>query len=364
MSEKAISKGPGSIVAFVGRRWALLFLLVETILFSVIATGFLSVNTFQLVFIAGIPLFLLGVAETFVIISGGIDLSVGFVFGFASVVSAKLVVAFQIAGLSDAAAILFGVLATLIIGTIPGYINGMLVARLNVPPFIATYSMLSVTYGVSELLVEGSQAGNLPYLASVIGTGYIAYYIPGRGLSFFSHERVARGTEVIPLIPIILVAAVIFVVIFAYLLRGTKFGMHTYAIGGNTDAAVRSGIDVKGHLERVYSISAFLATLAGVIYMLQYAQGKSDAGATYLLDSIVAVVIGGASLYGGVGSIGGTLIGALLLAVLETGLRVFGVPTFIIYIIVGVILIAAVLIDQFFPEIVESDARRENELSA
>jgi len=362
MNENVISNGPGSLARFVGRRWALLFLAAETVLFSAIATGFFTINTFQLVFIAGIPLFLLGVAETFVIITGGIDLSVGFIFGFASVVSAKLVVAFQAVGLSDSTAILFGVLATLIIGTIPGYINGVLVARLNVPPFIATYSMLSVTYGISELLVEGSQAGNLPYLASVIGTGYIAYFIPGKGLSFFTHERVARGTTVISLIPIIVVVAIIVVLVFAYLLRSTRFGAHTYAIGGNTDAAIRSGINVKTHLERVYAISAFLATLAGVIYMLQYAQGKSDAGATYLLDSIVAVVIGGASLYGGVGSIGGTIIGALLISVLETGLRVLGVPTFNIYIIVGVILIAAVLIDQFFPEIVESDARSEHEL--
>ncbi len=364
MSVRTDSNRPNPLVSFVGRRWALLFLIAEFVLFSVIATGFFTINTFQLVFIAGIPLFLLGVAETFVIVSGGIDLSVGFVFGFASVVSAKLVVAFQTAGMSDATAILLGVLATLVIGTIPGYINGVLVARLNVPPFIATYSMLSVTYGISELLVEGSQAGNLPYLASTIGTGYIAYFIPGQGFSFFTHERVSRGTQVIPLIPIIVVVALIFVLIFAYVLRSTRFGTHTYAIGGNTDAATRSGINVKGHLERVYSISAFLATLAGVIYMLQYAQGKSDAGATYLLDSIVAVVIGGASLYGGVGSIGGTIIGALLLSVLETGLRVFGVPTFIIYIIVGVILLVAVLIDQFFPEIIESDARSENELSA
>jgi ribose transport system permease protein len=160
------------------------------------------------------------------------------------------------------------------------------------------------------------------------------------------------------------IAALVFVLIFAYLLRSTKFGAHTYAIGGNIEAAKRAGINVKGHLERVYSISAFLATISGVIYMLQYSQGKSDAGATYLLDSIVAVVIGGASLYGGVGSIGGTIIGALLLAVLETGLRVLGVPTFNIYIIIGVILIAAVLIDQFFPELVEGETRSENELSA
>ncbi len=354
MSESAVMARRRSVVSFLGRRWALLFLLLETVLYCIIADGFFTLHTFQLVFVSGIPLFLLGIAETYVIITGGIDLSVGFIYGCASVISAKLIVALIAAGLSHPLAILIGSLATLVIGSIPGYINGMLVARLNVPPFIATYSMLSVTYGISELIVEGSQAGNLPYLASVIGSANLAYYIPGRGLSFFSHVRVPRGTDVISLIPVMVIVALIFVLIFAYLLRSTKFGQHTYAIGGSVDAAVRSGINVKGHLERVYTISAFLATVAGVIYMLQYVEGKSDAGAPFLLDSIVAVVIGGASLYGGVGTVGGTLIGALLLSVLETGLRVMGVPTFTIYIIVGVILIIAVLVDQFFPERTET----------
>jgi ribose transport system permease protein len=345
---------PNPIASFVGRRWALLFLVFETIIFSIIAQGFFTVGTFQLVFIAGMPLFLLAVAETFVIITGGIDLSVGFLFGFATVVSAKLVVAFQGLGMSDVAAVLLGSLATLIIGIIPGYINGWLIARLRVPPFIATYAMLSISYGISEVLVEGSQAGHLPYLVTVIGTSYFAYFIPGKGLSFFSHERVARGTEVISILPIMVVAVLVVVLFFAFLLRTSRFGQHTYAIGGSADAALRSGINVKWHLERVYMISSFLATIAGIIYMLQYAQGKPDAGASYLLDSIVAVVIGGASLYGGVGTIGGTLIGALLLSVLETGLRVLGLPTFTIYITVGIILIVAVLVDQFFPERTES----------
>jgi len=354
MSDSTVMLRRRSVVTFVGRRWALLFLVFETILFCLIAAGFFTLHTFQLVLVSGIPLFLLGIAETFVIITGGIDLSVGFIYGFASVISAKLVVALIGTGMSHPLAILLGCLATLVIGSVPGYINGILVARLNVPPFIATYSMLSVTFGVSELIVQGSQAGNLPYLANVIGSANLAYYIPGRGLSFFTHERVPRGTDVISLIPVMVIAALIFVLIFAYLLRSTRFGQHTFAIGGSVDAAVRSGINVKGHLERVYTISAFLATVAGVIYMLQYVQGKPDAGAPFLLDSIVAVVIGGASLYGGVGTIGGTLIGALLLSVLETGLRVMGVPTFTIYIIVGVILIIAVLVDQFFPERTET----------
>ncbi len=354
MTDRAKTAGPSATSSFIGRHWAALFLVLEVIVFCIVADGFFTLHTFQLVFIAGIPLFLLAVAETFVIITGGIDLSVGFIFGFGTVVSAKLIVVFQGLGLGDAEAILVGCLATLLIGIIPGYVNGWLVARLRVPPFIATYSMLSVSYGISEILVEGSQAGNLPYLATVVGTSYFAYFIPGRGLSFFSHERVTRGTDVISILPVMVVVVFVIILIFAFVLRNTRFGQHTYAIGGSSDAAVRSGISVKWHLERVYMISSFLATLAGILYTLQYAEGKADAGASYLLDSIVAVVIGGASLYGGVGTIGGTLIGALLLSVLETGLRVLGLPNFTIYVTVGVILIVAVLVDQFLPERTDS----------
>jgi ribose transport system permease protein len=350
MSDTTAVRSTTRLSSILGKRWALTFVIFETVVFCIIADGFFTLHTFQLVFIAAMPLLLLGIAETFVIITGGIDLSVGFVFGFASVVSAKLIVGLQGAGLSDVPAIALGCAATLLVGLIPGYVNGFLVSRLRVPPFIATYAMLSVCYGISELLVEGAQAGNLPYLTTVIGTSNFAYFIPGQGLSFFSHVRVTRGTPVIAILPVMVVVVLVLVVVYAFLLKRTRFGQHTYAIGGNVDAALRSGINVRGHLTRVYMISSFLATLAGVVYMLQYAQGKSDAGATYLLDSIVAVVIGGASLYGGVGTIGGTFIGALLLSVLETGLRVLGVATFTIYIIVGVILIVAVLIDQFFSD--------------
>lgn len=355
MSDSALTTGQNSVATFISRRWAVLFLIFETIIFCIIADGFFTLHTFQLVFIYGMPLFLLGVAETFVIITGGIDLSVGFIYGFASIVAAKLIVAFEGLGMSDLGAILIGSAATLVIGLIPGYINGWLVARLRVPPFIATYAMLSVSFGVSEILVNGSQAGNLPYLATEMGGAYFAYFIPGKGLSFFSHERVTRGTHVISILPVMVVVVFVVILIFAFFLRNTRFGQHTYAIGGSEDAAVRSGINVKWHIERVYMISSLLATLAGIIYMLQYVEGKADAGASYLLDSIVAVVIGGASLYGGVGTIGGTLIGAILLSVLETGLTVMGLPNFTIYITVGVILIIAVLVDQFLPERIESN---------
>ena len=344
-------KSTKRLLLFLGRRWALLFLLFEAILFSVIARGFFTVNVAQIIFFYGTSIFLLGTAETFVIITGGIDLSVGFVMGFASIVSAKLIVFLNGIGFSPGLSIVAGVLITFAIGLIPGYVNGTLVARLKVPPFIATFSMLAITHGTSELLIRGVPATNLPYLANAIGNGYFIYYVPGRVISLFVKPVIQRGEYFLELIPNVVVFTFIFILIFAFILRWSKFGQHTYAVGGSVDAAVRAGINVRKHLVKTYMLSSFFATISGTIYVLQYVTGKADAGAPFLLDAIVAVVIGGASLYGGIGTVGGTLLGCLILSVLETGLRVMGVPTFDKYIAVGVILIFAVLIDQFFPEL-------------
>jgi len=122
-----------------GRRWALIFLILETIIFSIFAKGFFTIKGIQIILFFGTSIFLLGTAETFVIITGGIDLSVGFVMGFASIVSAKLIVILNNLGLSPGIGILLGIIITLMVGILPGYVNGLLVARLNVPPFIATF---------------------------------------------------------------------------------------------------------------------------------------------------------------------------------------------------------------------------------
>ncbi len=352
MSESQDKKWRKRLLTFAGRRWALIFLLLETVLFAFLSHGFFTIKGIQIVFFFGTAIFLLGTAETFVIITGGIDLSVGFIMGFASIVSAKIIVALTNAGVVPGLSIPIGIALTMVIGLIPGYINGMLIARLNVPPFIATFSMLAVAHGVSELLIQGVPAKNLPYLANAIGNGNFLYIVPGKIAALFQKPVVQRGELLLEIIPNVVVFAFVLILIFGIVLKKSRFGQHTYAIGGNIDAAVRAGINVKRHLTLIYMISSFFATSSGIIYMLKYVTGKADAGASFLLDSIVAVVIGGASLYGGTGTVGGTILGCLILAVLETGLRIMGVSTFDKYIAVGVILIFAVLIDQFFPEII------------
>ncbi len=334
----------------IGRQWALLFLFIELIFFSFMARGFLSLNVFQIIFFFGTAVFLLGTAELFAIITGGIDLSVGYVMGLATIVSAKLIVAFTKTGMGPGLSITLGILLTLVIGLLPGYVNGMLISKLNVPPFIATFSMLGISHGVSELLIAEKAAKNLPQLANTIGNGYFLYYSKGIGFSFFSRPEVARRVKVVEILPNVVVIAFILIAVFAFILNRTKFGQHTYAIGGNRDAAIRSGINLNRHIIKVYMLASFLATIAGVLYTLKYVTGKADAGASSLLDSIAAVVIGGASLYGGKGTVWRTILGGLIIAVLETGLRIMGIPTFDKYIIVGIILITAVLVDQFFPE--------------
>ncbi len=338
-----------SLSEALGRNWIGIFLFVLIALFSALSRAFFSIDTAQLIFFNGTEVFLLAIAELFVIITGGIDLSVGFVMGFSTVVSSKLIVAFAAMGLPPLASILSGSAVMILIGLLPGLVNGWLVAYLRVPAFIATFSMLGVTHGISELMTQGMPTKNLPALAGNIGNGSFLYIPPSGVLSFFARPQVARGQIVIAILPDMVVFAFIFILIFAFVLGKMKFGRHLYAIGGNIDAAIRSGINVKRDLIASYVISSMFASLAGISYVMKYITGKPDAGANMLLEAIAAVVIGGASMAGGSGTVGRTILGALVIAILETGLRILGMQTFMTYILVGAILILAVIIDQVFP---------------
>ncbi|MDA8410021.1 MAG: ABC transporter permease [Treponema sp.] len=340
----------GGLRSFLGGRWVVIFLVLEIVYFSFTSKGFADFNSVQILLFYGTQVFLLAVAELFVIITGGIDLSVGYILGFASIVSIKIVNALVVAGLPVPAAIALGAVATLIVGLVPGLVNGWLVAWLKVPPFIATFSMLGVCHGVSELVINGVYALGMPQMAADIGNGYILYKAPHLPFVFFTPPQVARRTPVLELIPNIVIVAAIVIAIFAFVLARTRFGRHIYALGGSMDAAVRAGIPTKRRILQVYALSSFLASLAGVTYSFMYVSGKADAGASLLLDAIAAVMIGGASMFGGSGTVGRTMIGALILAVLDLGLRMAGVPTFNKYILVGVILVLAVIVERYLPE--------------
>jgi len=315
--------------------------------------GFFSARNFQNILVASTTILLLAAGETFVIISGGIDLSVGFVMGFSCVVCAKIMVTLQALGLAEPLAILLGIGGCLLIGLLPGFVNGFLVARMRVPPFIATFGMYGIAYGFAEIISGNVPIANLPKMVGFIGNGYLLYYLPGKALTWLSPPQgISRAEirELIPLIPNVFFFALLVVLVFAFLLSRTQFGQHTYAIGGNIDAARRAGINVERHLIKVYMISSFFAALGGVMYTLRFVTGRADAGAARMLDSIAAVVIGGASLYGGTGTMIGSILGTLIIGILETGMVNRGLPTYNKYIWVGIILVMAVLIDQFFLE--------------
>jgi ribose transport system permease protein len=338
-----------------GRNWVALFLVILVVLFSFTGRGFFSPKTLNNILLTSSPALLLAAGETFVIITGGIDLSVGFVMGLFCVISAKIIVSLQALGFSPVVSLVVSIAGTLLLGLLPGLLNGVLVAKLRVPPFIATFGMYGIAYGLSEILCNNVPIAGLPSLVGFIGNGYLLYYLPGRGFTWFAPpEGLGRGEvrALLALFPNVFLFAILVVLIFAFILSRTQFGQHVYAIGGNIDAARRAGIPVERDLIRVYMISSFFAALSGVMYTLRFVTGRADAGSARMLDSVVAVVIGGASLYGGTGNMIGSIIGTLVIGVLETGMVNLGLPTYNKYVYVGVILVLAVLIDQFFPEMV------------
>jgi ribose transport system permease protein len=350
-SGRATSVGAVKAAAsFFRSRWVLIFLVLEIVFFCFRSEGFANLSSMQMLLYYGVLVFLLATAELFVIITGGIDLSLGYILGFASIISIKVITRLGAMGLDPGLSILIGVAVTLVLGLIPGLVNGALVAYLKVPSFIATFAMLGVCHGVSELIINGVYAMGLPKLAADIGSGHLLYIAPGGGTTFFQRPVVNRGAVVIEIIPNIVVVTAVIVIIFAFVLARTKFGRHVYALGGNMDAAIRAGIPVKRRLLGVYAIASLLASVAGVVYALMYVSGKADAGASLVMDSIAAVVIGGASMFGGSGTMGRTMVGALIIAVLDMGLRMAGIPTFDKYILVGVILILAVIMERYVKE--------------
>ncbi|MGQ9473680.1 MAG: ABC transporter permease, partial [Candidatus Caldatribacteriaceae bacterium] len=294
--------------------------------------------------------------ETFVIITGGIDLSVGFVRGLISVISAIIMRDLYAQGYSPAFCISLGIMVGLVLGILPGLMNGILVARFRVPPFIATLGMYGIANGFALRFSKGFPITFLPKEVGEIGNGFFAYFLPGKGFSFFvKHADIAEGEmrNLIGIVPHSIVIVAVFLILFGFILSRTQFGQHIYAIGGNIDAARRAGIPVERDLIRVYMISSFFAALSGIMSTLIFSIGTHTQFAASLeLFAIAAVVIGGASLMGGKGSIGGTTLGVLVLAILEIGFLMSGILPFYRYIAVGTILIFAVVIDQTFPEII------------
>jgi predicted ABC-type sugar transport system permease subunit len=307
------------------RAW--LFLILLLVVFEIWArvsygTSFVlsSYNAQSIAIFAVAPL-LLALGETFVIIAGGIDLSVGFVMGLSAVVAAG---ATNAAGavLAPFSAMMAGILAGLAVALIPGAVNGWLISKLKIPPFIGTLGMFGVARGTAFLLANGTTVPVANDWLSALGNGHL--------LGF----------------PVVVLVAAAFVLLMHYGLSQTRFGQHTYAIGASEQAAIRAGIGVGRHTRRLYILSALCAGIGGVLYAARFTAGAAQAGEPLLLDSIAAVVIGGASLFGGSGTILGTVAGSLVIAVIQYGLVFIDVAPFWQFVAVGIVIIISVLVDQ------------------
>lgn len=335
-------------VQTIGQAWAWLFLVSLLVFFALTGEGFFSVFNLQSILANMAIVLIMALGQTFVILAAGIDLSTGFVMGMASVVGA-IVMSSLAQTLPLPLAVLIGAAAALASGLVAGLINGLIIARLNVPPFIATLGMFSIARGVGFVLSGGMPQPILVQDLGQIGNGYFLYYHPEAGISFLSQPAGLEATqlrEVIGILPHPVTFTIILVIVCYWVLSRTKFGLYTYAIGGNKEAALRAGIPVQRHTINIYMLSAGMAAIAGIVYNMRFTNGAANAGEALLITSIAAVVIGGASLFGGEGTIMGTLIGALIIAVITNGFVILGINAFWQFIAIGIVIILAVLVDQ------------------
>lgn len=258
---------------------------------------------------------ILATGMTFVIISAGIDLSVGSVLALSGCVMAI--------ALHAGVGIFPGILLAVGVGSLCGLANGFMTGYLRVPPFIATLGMMSVARGLALVVTGGYPIFELPEGFSYLGTGYLW-----------------------DVLPVSLLFTILVLVAAHFVLTRMKLGRYVYVIGGNEEAAVLSGVNVRATKMLIYTICGFLAGLASVVFVSRLNSAQPTAGIAYELDAIAATVIGGTSLFGGVGSIGGTVIGALIMGVLRNGLNLLNVSSFWQQVVIGVVIITAVYVDQ------------------
>ena len=319
---------PGSVINDVLRKYGIFFIFLGMfIIASLLSPTFLTrinlINIVRQISITG----LIALGVTGVIVTAGIDLSSGSVVGLACVVAASFaqlstgprVLHPSLAGNSVYVAVLAGCL----VGMLAGAINGVLIAKIKIPPFIATLGMFSAARGAAMLFTQGRPVSILGDDYNFIGQGDL-------------------GGVPIPILILIVMAAVTHV-----LYSRTKFGKYIYAIGGNEQAARVSGINVTWNKLLIYVYAGFLAALGGIVVSSRIGSGQPGLGVGYEFDAITAAVIGGASLSaGGIGTIPGTIIGALIIGILNNTLDLTNVSAYWQQIIKGAIIVGAVILDQ------------------
>jgi len=298
----------------------IVMLIVFIIISAILSPSFLTLNNFlNLLQQASIP-GIVAIGMTLVILIGGIDLSVGSVLAFAGMVTSMLV--YRMSG--SMAGIILGCLLGLAVSVAMGLITGFLISKFNLPDFIASLAMMEIARGAALLTTSGNP---------VFGLGD-AFHVMGGGFAF---DTVAISG----------IFWIILTITFALVLKYTLFGRSLFAIGGNREAAMLSGIKTKRNYTITYVLSAMLAGFAGILTASWMSTGQPTAGNGYELDAIAASVIGGASLSGGAGSIVGTFGGVFLLQILTNIFNLVGLPSYYQRIAKGIIIICALLLNRF-----------------
>lgn len=267
----------------------------------------------------------LSIGMTMVIVSGGIDLSVGSVLAFTGAIAASLIkhpLPLTALGLGVQFTPLGAILAGVLVGVALGWINGQLITRLRIPPFVATLGMLSIARGMTMLWTKGFPITGLGDTFAILGT---------------------RSVGGVPM-PVWIAGSL--VAVFVLLTQKTRFGRYIYAVGGNEETAKLSGLNVSGVKVWVYTLAGGLSAVGGLIMTSRLDSAQPNAGTGYELDSIAAVVIGGTSLSGGRGTIWGTVIGCLIIGVLNSGLVLLNVSPFWQQVVKGAVILVAVAIDR------------------
>jgi ribose/xylose/arabinose/galactoside ABC-type transport system permease subunit len=321
MTSLASSRAPGlswrqRLAEVAGFRIESLFVLATLcVIMAVLSPYFLSVSNFLNILLATSVFGVLSIGATFVICSAGIDLSLGSVLALAGVCGCVLLVDLPLPWP-------IGVLACLAAGAAAGSVNGFLITRGDIPPFIVTLGMLGVARGLALVITNGLPIYGLPNPIVFLGQGR-PFGVP------------------MPVIVLLLTALVAHIV-----LAHTRFGLYAQVIGDNETAARAMGIRVDRHKVWLYMLSGGLAGLAGLLFAARVNAGDPTAGLNYELTAVTATIIGGTNLFGGRGSVVGTLIGALIMGVLQNGLNLLAVPSFYQQMAIGAVLVLAVWLDR------------------
>lgn len=313
---KTTSARPTSAVILEAiRRYSVLLILLGIgLVFTLGSDRFLTPSNLMNIAVQTSIIAIIAIGMTFVILTAGIDLSVGSVVALCGALAAGLAVRQELGTF-------VGIGLALLAGAAVGILNGLLIVKGKMPPFVATLSTLAIARGLTLVYTEGRPISGIDERFTFLGSG-----------------------EILGIATPVIILAIVFVVAYI-VLRSTRFGNYVYATGGNEEVSRLAGVRTSIITLSVYIISGFLAALGGVLLVARLWSAQPNAAVGLELDAIAAPVLGGVSLFGGVGNVTGALVGAFILGILSNGLNLMGVPSFWQQVIKGVVLILAVMLD-------------------